>query len=397
MSFASDIGIRSVFSLDDDDSNNSSTDATSTSNIDSNNDVSSLYDDSSIISKDFFEKAEEVIFNFSDFCFVSGYVLFLMIWGESYIQSRRHWFSQSAFRKVWFHIYIVINIVIFGSQVGLYSLLFVPTFDKRSLSEVIFISLAAFNLLLPFLWIIFYIVLYIKFTGFPFATIAAKERLSNIFTLGIIWTLARVGYGVCTLTSFIEDYTSSFNLANLKSLYFMAIFLCFEIFPILVTLSFVASLSSNCSIKATVHEQQLNFQTPMNKTNSNIRYAYATSTSGDLELHPLLNTTTKRRLFEDIQAAIKAGVDVRSALYGSILSPLQGGGGGVSSDDDSVYNKTIEFDELDACDDQETNSLTSTLSGSFKSLEQQLGGETLASSSLDSLQSEGYFSCNSKE
>ena len=72
------------------------------------------YDDTSTGNEDFFEKAEVVMFDFPDFCFVSGYVLLLVVWGESYIRSRRHWLSRLAFRRAWFYIYLVLNIIIYS-------------------------------------------------------------------------------------------------------------------------------------------------------------------------------------------------------------------------------------------------------------------------------------------
>ena len=80
----------------------------------------------------FFEKASLVQFDLPDFCFVSAYVLLLVVWAEAIFQSRRHWLSSYAFRRLWIMGYVVFNIFLYLLQVSLYSLLFIPNVDQVS-------------------------------------------------------------------------------------------------------------------------------------------------------------------------------------------------------------------------------------------------------------------------
>jgi hypothetical protein len=78
----------------------------------------------------FFDKASLVLFDFPDFCFISAYVLLLVVWAEAILQSRRHWWSSANFRKTWMMGYVVFNSLLYIIQVALYSLLFLPAVDQ---------------------------------------------------------------------------------------------------------------------------------------------------------------------------------------------------------------------------------------------------------------------------
>lgn len=115
--------------------------------------------DDSTANGEFFEKASLVLFNFPDFCCVSAYVLLLVIWAESYLKSRRHWYSSIRFRKAWMFGYFIFNIVLYSSQLTIYSLLLLPSVDKYYETSLMYLTLSAFNLVLPVLWIAFYLYL----------------------------------------------------------------------------------------------------------------------------------------------------------------------------------------------------------------------------------------------
>lgn len=106
---------------------------------------------------DFFEKASLVLFNFPDFCCISAYVLLLVIWAETYLKSRRHWYSSIRFRKAWMFGYFIFNIILYVSQLTIYSLLLLPSVDKYYETTLMYLTLSAFNLVLP----VFYVVLYL--------------------------------------------------------------------------------------------------------------------------------------------------------------------------------------------------------------------------------------------
>ncbi|RYH32523.1 DUF1084 domain-containing protein [archaeon] len=107
--------------------------------------------------KEFFAKASVVLFDFPDFCFVSAYVLLLIVWAETYLKSRRHWLSSVRFQQVWIWSYLIFNLVLYTTQTALYSLLFIPTIDEYVQTNLIYLTLAGFNLFLPICWIIVYL------------------------------------------------------------------------------------------------------------------------------------------------------------------------------------------------------------------------------------------------
>lgn len=183
------------------------------------------------------EKASVVLFDFPDFCFISSYVLLLVIWAEAYLKSRQHWLSSLAFQRVWILGYLVFNVLLYGSQIGLYSLLFIPTIDQEQLCKLIFLTLTFFNIGLPFLWLAIFLYLTIRFAGFPFASTEAKERLKYLSRVGAIWTISRLGWGFISLTAVLQDWledakrSDSFYTCVLIGIFFIA-----EILPILFSL-----------------------------------------------------------------------------------------------------------------------------------------------------------------
>lgn len=122
---------------------------------------------------DFFEKSSLVLFNFPDFCCISAYVLLLVIWAESYLKSRRHWYSSIRFRKAWMLGYFIFNIILYASQLTIYSLLLLPSVDKYYETSLMYLTLSTFNLVLPVLWIALYLYLAIV-VSLPFLLCSAR-------------------------------------------------------------------------------------------------------------------------------------------------------------------------------------------------------------------------------
>jgi hypothetical protein len=110
----------------------------------------------------FFEKSLIVLFDFPDFSYISAYVLLLIIWSETYLKSRRHWLSSLRFRRIWMLSYFIFNIILYSTQLALYSLLFIPSIDNKVEMQLIFLTLAAFSFFLPLMWLVMYFVLTIQ-------------------------------------------------------------------------------------------------------------------------------------------------------------------------------------------------------------------------------------------
>jgi hypothetical protein len=186
---------------------------------------------------EFFEKASLVLFNFPDFCCVSAYVLLLVVWAETYLKSRRHWYSSFRFRKVWMLGYFIFNIILYVSQLIIYSMLLLPSVDKYYETSLMYLTLAAFNLVLPILWLILYLYLAIVFSGFPFSTASDKLRLRILSQLGMVWTFARLGWGLAALTSVLRGWLVEASRSRLfYSLVLVTVFLVVEIIPVIFSL-----------------------------------------------------------------------------------------------------------------------------------------------------------------
>jgi hypothetical protein len=106
--------------------------------------------------RDFFEKSTLVLFDFPDFAVLSAYVLLIIVWAEAYLKSRRHWLSSLRFRRVWMFTYFIFNIILYASQIALYSLLFIPAIDEYFELTLIYLTVSCFSLILPFLWLVGY-------------------------------------------------------------------------------------------------------------------------------------------------------------------------------------------------------------------------------------------------
>jgi hypothetical protein len=80
--------------------------------------------------KTFYDKAGLVMFDLPDFCFVSAYILLLVVWAEAILASRKHWISTTSYRQRSLLVYLIFNIVLYTVQVVLYMFLFVPSIDQ---------------------------------------------------------------------------------------------------------------------------------------------------------------------------------------------------------------------------------------------------------------------------
>mmetsp|Transcript_3050 Transcript_3050/g.4753 ORF Transcript_3050/g.4753 Transcript_3050/m.4753 type:complete len:573 (-) Transcript_3050:55-1773(-) len=187
--------------------------------------------------REFFDKAFLVLFDFPDFCCISAYVLLIVVWAESYLKSRRHWLSSYRFRKMWMLAYLVFNVLLYSIQVALYSLLFFPSINENIELNLIYLTMASFNMGIPVAWSLIYFYLAIQFSGFPFASEDAKLRLWTLSRLGVLWTCARLGWGVTALTTVVQGWLIA---AQQSSLFYtcvlISIFLLVEIIPICVSI-----------------------------------------------------------------------------------------------------------------------------------------------------------------
>ena len=129
-----------------------------------NKDKSNQSNPDSSVTQKFFEEAFLVLFDLPDFCYISAYVLLIVVWAETYLKSRRHWLSSYKFRRMWMLSYFVFNIVLYTVQLVVYSMLFIPNMSRTVEAEIVYITLATFNIGLPICFM--FVTLYIAFQVF---------------------------------------------------------------------------------------------------------------------------------------------------------------------------------------------------------------------------------------
>lgn len=134
--------------------------------------------DSESSTQSFFDKASLVMFDLPDFCFVSAYILLLVVWCEAVLASRKHWIATSSYKQQSLLVYLVFNIVLYSMQVVLYMFMFVPSIDQKILVDLIYLTMGAINLGLPTIWICIY--LYLSLVVRTVVFIATKCSCLNV-------------------------------------------------------------------------------------------------------------------------------------------------------------------------------------------------------------------------
>ena len=242
-------------------------------------------DDQEIV---FYNSAVYVLFDLPDFILLSTYTLLGLLWGECNLRSRKHWLGHANSRHPWIVTYTIFNICLYSTQLIMYTLLFVNTHSVASgnVIDILNLIIALLNYCLPgnfplslrlppsplpsptpstaplhpaatatisntmiappestVMFIVFWIYLSLKFAGFPWRSSEARIRLQRTGKAMLVWTIARILWGVCVLsaTNTVEPLVSSDS--RLFSLLLVVIFLVCEIYPFFVVSSALRSCS----------------------------------------------------------------------------------------------------------------------------------------------------------
>eukprot|EP00981_Chlorochromonas_danica_P003404 scaffold651_cov174-Ochromonas_danica.AAC.13 len=247
--------------------------------------------------EDFFNKATIALFDFPDFYYISAFVLLLIVWSEMYLKSRRHWMSAKRFQCLWMWSYFIFNIIIYTAQITLYTLLFLPKVDHVVETNLIFLTLSAFNIGIPLIWLAFFFYMTILFAGFPYASPAATKRLNTLSGLVFMWTTTRLAWGVVALSSVLQHWVTEVRRSKtFYTIILILIFLVAEVFPIIFSLrhSTLQSLSDTNDSRDGRGSGSVNSE-GSNSTHQGIRYSQivphgsSSSGSGGLSSHDVIN------------------------------------------------------------------------------------------------------------
>lgn len=186
----------------------------------------------------FFEKSLVVLFDFPDFSVHSAYFLLFIVWCDAFLTSRRHWLSSLNLRRIWMLTYFIFNILLYSTQIILYSLLFIDSITSILQIEFLYYTSAFFSFFLPIFWLSFYLYLSLLFSGFPYASLEKKNRLEYLNNLSLIWSFARLCWGFVALTSVLKGWLMKLEEYNtfVYSIFLVLIFFFTEILPILFSL-----------------------------------------------------------------------------------------------------------------------------------------------------------------
>ncbi|CAM9299921.1 unnamed protein product [Scytosiphon promiscuus] len=188
----------------------------------------------------FYEKTMLVLFDLPDFMIVSAYTLLAVVWAEAFLQSRRHWLSARVYKRQLLLGYMIFNSALYAGQLVLYTLLFLPSFNKSGVLSLIYIFITSVNLLLPLLLAVLFSYLTCTFSGFPYKSEAARLRMQRVGRVVMLWTVARVVWGISALTAVLEFQRLVGNATSVReqvyALLVVALFLATELYPLLVAL-----------------------------------------------------------------------------------------------------------------------------------------------------------------
>ncbi|CAN0318025.1 unnamed protein product, partial [Hapterophycus canaliculatus] len=109
---------------------------------------------------------------------------------------------------------MIFNSALYAGQLVLYTLLFLPSFNKAGscagtrifsgVLSVIYLFITSVNLLLPLLLAVLFSYLTCTFSGFPYKSEAARLRMQRVGRVVMLWTVARVVWGLSALTAVLE-------------------------------------------------------------------------------------------------------------------------------------------------------------------------------------------------
>lgn len=173
-----------------------------------------------------------ILFDLPDFMLISTYVLLVIVWAEAFLGSRSHWLSAREFKYDWHCAYLVFNLLLYGTQLCLYAVIF---FSDLEAVRYLYVVPACATFLVPLAHLLLYIFLSLTFAGFPTVSAHAADRVAQLTRVTAVWTAARFLWATAVLTSIFKRTVSSHLRQNTGVAMVSLFFLC-EIVPFLATL-----------------------------------------------------------------------------------------------------------------------------------------------------------------
>jgi len=196
--------------------------------------------------QDFYDGAMTVLFDLPNCIVVSTYVLLTIVWAECFLYSRHHTENTVKWRKFWLGSYMLFNACLYATQIILYILIFWPgpSSDRTNIVRtILYVAMTGINFIAVLLVFLLYLYLNMKFSGFPFRSPQAEQSLSQITSLMIFWSVARLLWGFAMLFIYIWNIellqsTTESGKANYSFVLLLFLFVICEIIPILTMLDY---------------------------------------------------------------------------------------------------------------------------------------------------------------
>lgn len=177
-----------------------------------------------------------VMFDLPDFIILSAYMLLGLVWGEMMLRSRKHWYSLRENRRPWLFAYLLFNLLLYCTQLLLYSLLFVDAghVNTDGIVRILYLTLCSINYGLPLAFGLFWLYYNLMFAGFPYQSARAQLNMTKISKAMLVWSLGRILWAGVILTSSLQEYAE--RSQHLYSVLFVAVFILCEVWPICIAL-----------------------------------------------------------------------------------------------------------------------------------------------------------------
>mmetsp|Transcript_40248 Transcript_40248/g.49035 ORF Transcript_40248/g.49035 Transcript_40248/m.49035 type:complete len:307 (-) Transcript_40248:101-1021(-) len=188
--------------------------------------------------QDFYDGAMTVLFDLPNGIVVSTYVLLTLVWAECFLLARWHTENSLRWRKGWLLAYTVFNAGLYGTQMVLYFLIFWSGTNAVA-RTVLYGFTTGINFLAVVLVFVLYVVLTVRFSGFPYRSEHARLSLGKISILMLIWSVARLLWAITALVSYVFNVDLLRDARSLLSaLGIFAFFMVCEIVPIIAMLDY---------------------------------------------------------------------------------------------------------------------------------------------------------------
>lgn len=132
-----------------------------------------------------------LLFIFPSFIFLLTYIILLCIWIEITLFSRdQYLIRREAYSKIWKTIYITIVLLILSGTITCFILSVVQ--QSPPILSALFFSLWVMDFVIPALSAIIYIILIIRFAGFPYYNDIWRQQSNRINRIIFVWTFADI-------------------------------------------------------------------------------------------------------------------------------------------------------------------------------------------------------------